>query len=336
MSKKAWIRLEDNSEVTDYYLTTIGIVFSRANYDVKYIRDYKELNPNSGDVIVTSTVKDMLKVLKYRNAKKVLWVQGTLPDESFMRNKSKIRYLVLSIIEYIAFLFSDFVFFVSETMKSHYCKKYKMKFHNSYVMACSNEEIHPNMFKYEGKYTENNFCYAGGTFDAWHCFEETIQLYSLIEKKHPDSKILLLVKDKEYALQLLEKYNVKNFEIDFVPVDKIQEKLRKIKYGFILRKRSAVNSVATPTKAMTYMANGVIPIFSNCLEGLDNMLKDNIYKVTLSNNNDIRCIEDFMGKKIDADAVLHEYQNTYSKYYDREMHIDNITLTFKECGLIKE
>lgn len=336
MSEKAWIRLEDNSEVTDYYLKTIGTVFSKAKYDVEYIRDYKELSPGTGDVIVTSTVKDILKVIKYRNAKKVLWVQGTLPDESYMRNKSVIRYIVLSIIEYIAFCFSDFVFFVSDTMKNHYCKKYNMKFNNSYIMACSNEEIHPKMFYIKNKYTEDTFCYAGGTFDAWHCFEDTIKLYSLIEKKHPSSSLLLLVKDKEYALTLLEKYGVKNYMIDFVPVERIQEKLEKVKYGFILRKPSVVNSVATPTKAMTYMANGVIPIFSDCLEGLDNMLKDNIYKVSLSKNDEIECIENFMEKEIDVDSILDEYTNTYLKYYDREMHIHNITLSLKSNSLIKE
>lgn len=324
-----WIKLEDNSEVTDYYLETIKISFEKLGRDVRLVKDFENIKCSNIDTIVISRQQDVINAKKLKPYHIVLWIQGVWPEESYMRNHSKWRYCVTSIIEKWAIKQCDFIFLVSKAMKKHYENKYELKLNNFYIMPCSNEIIHQESFKTENKYMENVFCYAGGTFDAWHCFEDTVKLYSLIEKKYPNSKLLLLVRDNELAEKMVKKYGIHNYEISFVPVDQLKDKLKNVKYGFILRKPSVVNEVATPTKAMTYISNGIIPIYSECLVGLNEILTLSKYTVPLSSNTGVAEIEKIMNENIDGNDVLNDFYNLYLSKYDRNKHIDNI------CKLIE-
>lgn len=330
-----WIKkFYENPIVTDYYLDTISMVFSNENLEIKTIRDWKEYHPHRDDITIVGTTLDALEPL-IRKQKYILWTQGIWPEECYYNHHKKWEYYLTGIIEKVTLRKAEFVFFVSEAMKNHYEKKYHLSFLNRcYIMPCSNEIMHVNSFYEDDKYKKNIFCYAG-SLNRWQCVEETLSLYKRIECRNQDAKLLMLVKDKDEALKLIKKYNIVNYEIDFVPVDELEDRLSSVKFGFIIRDDLSFNNVATPTKFSTYITNGIIPIISNCLYGISDMGKETNYVLFIDKNNDEKPILEIMNHEIDPAQVEYELTQIYQKYYDRDNHIDRVTELFRKNGVLK-
>lgn len=321
-----WIKKQTiNPEVTDYYLEIIGEAYKRLGESVKYFKEWNQCKIGKNDIVVVTRYKELLKVI-VENKRYVYWVQGLLPEENYALYHSKFRLEIYNKIE--RFIFKNTMkkgqmfIFVSDRMKKHYEDKYGMKIRNYYIMPCNNDVIHAESFSNE-KYSNDVFCYAGG-LNVWQCIDETLSLYKKIEDLKKNTKLVLLVKDKDLAKSLIEKYKIKNYEIDFVPVDRLPERLKSVKYGFIVRKDLELNRVATPTKLMTYMGNGIIPILSECLEGLLENISESEYVVKIENENDIEPILNMMGKKVEKGKILNEYLTIFHNHYDDETHIKNL------------
>ncbi len=321
-----WVRKQTiNPEVTDYYLETIGEAYKKAGEDVTYFYGWEEYRPQRGDITVVTRYKEVLRMILNRRPY-VYWIQGLLPEENYAQRHSKLRVCIYEQIEKILFRNTlrepNFFIMVSERMKKHYEEKYGVKIENCCIMPCSNDVIYAQNFVQE-KYDQDVFCYAGG-LNSWQCIDETMKIYKTIEQKRKNTKLLLLIKDREKAMELLQKYDIQNYEIDFVPVEQLSERLKEVKYGFIIRDNLELNRVATPTKLMTYMGNGIIPILSECLEGLLESANDSEYVIKLRDNNDLEPIYEMMDQKISAEAVLADYRNVYQKHYDKQAYVEKM------------
>lgn len=326
-----WVmRNEINATVTSFYMDIIAKAYEDLGARVRLIHDWRDYSPAKGDITLVSTCTDALKPLLCRQTY-IWWVQGTFPEENFYRRHSKIKFWVLSALEKIAIRNASFVFYVSKYMKMHYEKKYRVNTDTkSYIMPCSNEVLHPECFG-ESRYKKNVFCYAG-SFSTWQCVGQTLDLYKKIEEIFPDSKLLMLVQDHDKAEQMLREREIKNYEIDFVPVEQLQERMKEVKYGFIIREDEILNRVATPTKLSTYMANGIIPIYSSCLEGLNEVVGDSKYVVRLNDFEDINPIIASIRQEIDAEDVREDYKIHFEKYYTPLTHIDNMKKRLPKQG----
>lgn len=321
MSITVWIQRYPNADVTDYYLDIILKAYSHKKMRTVNFKTWNEVEYHKGDIVFVSDIIQACYALLHRY-QYAIWFQGVMPEESYLRNHQRLRFFILSALEKISLKKSVFKIFVSEAMKQHYEHKYDVKIeHDYYIMPCGNEVFHKEQFMDK----DNVFCYAG-SINKWQCVEETIALYKKIEDKDPTSKLLLLVRDKEDAKKLVNQYGIQNYEIDFVPVSELKDRIREAKYGFILRKNLTVNAVATPTKLSTYIANGIIPIISESLDGLDTVLKDTPYVIRLKSDVDDESILRFMKKKIDNKELMDSYQSLYMKYYDEGQHITNLSL----------
>lgn len=322
-----WIKKQTiNPEVTDYYLEIIGEAYKTLNQEVTYFYNWSEYKPKRNDVTVVTRYKEVLMMI-LRKRPYVYWIQGLLPEENFAQLNSKLRLTFYEQIEKLLIKKTaktpNYFVMVSEKMKKHYEDKYHFKINNCYVMPCNNDIIHSQSFFEENKYKTDVFCYAGG-LNVWQCIDQTLEIYKQIEETRKNTKLLLLVKDREKAIELLQKYEIKNYEVDFVSVDKLPEKLRMVKYGFIIRQDVELNRVATPTKLMTYMGNGLIPILSSCLEGLLESVGSSEYVVKMKNINDLSPIFSMMDKRILAEDILEDYKKIYREHYDREHHVGEL------------
>ena len=324
-----WIKKEkENATVTDFYTKIIGDALKSIGEKVIYAYEWNEITPVRRDIVIVITAPNAIKAYT-KGLKYIYWSQGVWPEESYMRHKSIIRLKACGAIEKFALKHAHFVFFVSESMKGFYEQKYHLDFTGKYyIMPCSNEVMHQDSFDTPKKYSGNVFCYAGGT-SVWQCFEQTIALYKKIEIHSKDAKLLLLVKEKEYAEKLVSKYEIQNCEIDFVPVERLQERLRNVKFGFVIRKEDPVNYVATPTKALTYLANGIIPIYSSSLAGIDPILSRTDYKVRYENDENITDILSLMDGQIDKYRIKSDYMEIYNDTYCRDEHIKRIAKIFE-------
>ena len=220
--------------------------------------------------------------------------------------------------------------FVSYAMKKHYEVKYKMKFVDNYViMPCFNTEIQNDSFTSPKKYDNNLFVYAGG-LSIWQCFNKTLKCYEEIEKfELPNTKLLILTQDKEKALEKIRKTNIKNYEIDFVKPENLPEILKIAKYGFVIRDDVPVNRVATPTKISTYIANGLIPIYSECIIDFHNKIKDYRFKLVYDNNF-IDSLLSLANYKIDSKDVYLEYETIFKQYYNTNYYINEVSTLFSK------
>lgn len=330
-----YIKLEtENPRVTDAYLHTIGEAASSLGHPVEYIRDLAALHRRGGEWAVVSTAPDAL-MARYRYGCKVIyWAQGIWPEESYLRNRSRLRFFLSSRMEKRALACASSVFLVSNAMRTHFERKYGLPLaEKAYIMPCSNESLHPEAFEASEKYQQATFCYAGSTA-PWQCFEQTIALYAKIEAKYGEAvNLLLLTADRTTAEAMVAKYGIHHCEIDYVDISGLPRKLSGVKFGFILREESPVNMVATPTKAMTYLASGVMPIYSGCLAGLDELLGSSPYCIRYPNDGSTASIEAMMGITQDAQAVLADFRAIYDAHYNPAVHLPQIARFLTRCGL---
>lgn len=312
---KTIVYREPNYLVTDYYLNLIEQACAE-------IECYETAH------IIASCFK--LHKMNAKN-KYIYWIQGIAPEESFLRNHSKIRSFIISLIEKRAIKKANFFLFVSDYMRIHFENKYKIHFPKDsyYVMPCFNSKLDSSSFKIDRKYSDNIFAYVG-SMASWQCVDAILELYEKIETyglKNCQLRIFTL--DKEGAFEKIKNHNIRNYIIDSVEPDKMNDALSDVKYGFIIREDNEVNRVATPTKLSNYFSNGVIPIYSECLTSFHDYIKKTGLQYVIEEKeicqNKFREFED-----VDGSKVLEEYKKVFSDYYSEEYHRQNIKNKLEE------
>ena len=174
------------------------------------------------------------------------------------------------------------------------------------------------------EYENNVFCYVGG-LSVWQCFPETVAFYKSIEDKIPNAEFRVFTPDVDKAIQIMEEFGLKRYSAKFVKSDELSKELAECKFGFILRAKSPVNYVATPTKLSNYLASGLIPIVSDSVEYFNEILKDCKYAVILSENSDTKKVIDLALQKAEESKLFIEYSEIFNKYYNDEYHAANIS-----------
>ena len=322
---------EDKAAVQDYYADIIGRGLEKAGYPMYKTISINEINiidKNSTIICISHYLTVKLWLKGFKNL--LYWVQGTSPDESFMRNHSYFRKWFISLIEYIALQKAKCVFMVSQSMAEFYKKKYKKDFsYKTYIMPCYNSQLQEELFNKKGKYTNNTFCYVGG-LSVWQCFEETVKLYGKIEKQVPNTFFRVFTPDIDAAKKVLESEGVEHYSVEFVKSNELVDKLAECKYGFILRGKSPVNLVATPTKLSNYLAAGLIPIVSTAVGFFNEILSETKYKVLLEDFNDVEAIKEISSMDINKENIINEYRHLFDIYYNTAMHITNIAEFLKK------
>lgn len=298
-----------NSTVTDFYLDTVAEACRQ--------------NGINGDITVVATDREAVKA-HLRGEKVVFWSQGITPEESYLRNHSNLRSTILSILERTGLKCADYLVFTSDYMKEHYEKKYKLKLDKSkyYVMPCFNTELFRESFFFESKYENNIFAYIG-SLSPWQCFEKTIECYKEVEQLGlKNTRLEVYTPDQEKATNIIESTGIKNYIVDFKPNSEMPEVLSRIKYGFILRDDIEVNRVATPTKISTYLASGVIPIYSDCLRSFAGVAANMQFAVKETEMKE-KLVE-LSRRTISPRVIYDEYKTIFDTYYSTKFHIRNM------------
>lgn len=350
----------DKIDVTKYYLGTILDAIS----DTYQIIENPDLL-KSGDIVITSNMIDAYKLLRTgKNVKIINWYQGIIPEEiscqsnEFIRLRieqhlNKIFKLNSSVCKAIS-LAADFLYrsgiiskvlsifekkvlnrsfiniFVSEAMHKHYQKKYSYSKRNFFIMPCFNTLINKECFLSEMKYEKPNFAYIGG-LDKWQCFDKILKIFKQVESLKPNAKLFVYTPLVDEAISLARKETIKNIEVASFSGDELTNRLRGIKYGFLIRDNINVNNVATPTKMGNYVGCGIIPIFTDTIEDFKMVFQSINYKVSLDSKLD----QTSMAKKIiqfedcgdfSWNKIYDEYCHIFDTYYNR----DNYIIKFRE------
>lgn len=340
--KKAKIFLPKGAiiEATAYFVSMIEEALAE-----EYEIESSESNFVASDIdlVVTIIPKHLLKLKYERRQQKPIylsWYQGIGPEEVRLNGAKYIWFwnLYYTFAEKYSLKKSQIHLFTSLRMKAHFEKKYGLNFNQSaVVIPCFNKELDLTSFDLEGKYKRPSFVYAGGLHE-WQCIEETLQVFKIVQEYYPEATLTLLTGDHGRASELIEKYKLVNVSVDYVKLEELQDELKKYKYGFVLRRDHIVNNVATPTKMNSYLAAGIIPIYTNVIDSFEKNLVDfkdkisvNLEKQTISEIAQ-KVIDHHRSQNIEVDHIRGEFMTIFNTYYNRDMYIDNLRLEIKKLA----
>lgn len=316
----------------DYYVRVIKMAIESIGEPVEWIDDTSSITKE--DIVITIEPLDAYKAWKKKPKKMVFWFQGVIPEQvKYYSKRPKIvvwgATLWCDFVEWYMLKRSDFNFFVSKAMVTHYQKKYGYNKDNYLVMPCFNAQISKDAFSDE-KYSNPKFLYSGNAL-GWQCFPEIVSLFKQIkETLIPDAEFKVLSNDEELIKQELQRQGVQA-EVKYVPYTEFDSEVRDVKYGFLIRQDNAVNNVATPTKMSSYLANGIIPIFSDVIGDFREELNGLSYAVPLGVNNEgIDKIVSLEKNKIEGIKVYEDFMTVYNRYYNTDYYIKLIGDVFKK------
>lgn len=319
------------NDATSCYIDNIKMATTNIGFDFHISESIS--NIKNSDVIFTITANNFIKAFLLKPFSKTLfWSQGIEPEESFMRENNFLKFHAKNLIEYIALKFSGIKFFVSKSMLNHYKHKYGLILENYEIMPCFNLNYEkPDNLSLK-RYENPSFVYAG-SLSIWQNFEETLQIFKFIEDKIPSATLTLLTQENEKACRLVNQYELKNIIVKYISLKDLNKELLKHKYGFLLRKDTKVNNVATPTKMNSYLACGVIPIYSDSI--LDYSTNINLGNFDLKMKG-TDTVEDIARKIINFEDLEHDFsyldiyiQKIFNDYYNQSKYIHNISERLK-------
>lgn len=327
------------NDATEYYCNLLEKSFEERNYKVDRVDDINSLRKEN--IVITIRPSDQIKIGKgYK--KKINWFQGIGPEEYILLHGKNIRSFIISrYLEYVekkSLVNSDLCIFVSERMKKHYEDKYKLNLGNkSIIIPCYNQHLKREYFYHPHRYENLNFVYAGGLF-AWQCIDKTLLIFREIYKKDNSATLTLLTGDKENANRLIKKYGLNNVIVDYCKLDKLQEKLAEYKYAFLIRENNMVNNVSTPTKMNSYLASGLIPIYTDVIYDFEKNIKIDSLSIKLSADMPDKQVADKIMmhhkyNKIDTEVLYTSYEKIFMEYYNDGLYIGKLNEKLKSLGL---
>ena len=311
-----------NIVVLQSYLEVVKKALENSGYKCEFVKSLEAIDKKS--LIVHPMGIDAFKYyLKgYKNF--ILWQQGATADESYMRNHSKFRYWILNKIDTFAMKKARFILYVSDYMREHYEQLAGCSFkEKSYIMPCFNEVYDEAVYQYKD-YEKKVFTYVG-SLDLWQCFDQTAILYKQIEEHIPNTLFKVLTFNVDEAKRILSEKGVRNYSVACVPKEKVKQELLETTYGFILREDNMVNRVATPTKFSSYLASGVIPIFSDCLRDFSKASEGMTYVLKVPADYTLESIIEFVNKGINPHDIQKEYFEILNGHYSAPIHIEKLT-----------
>ena len=315
----------DKNDATSFYLDIIKDAIILSNNSVDYITSLDDIK--MGDDVIGITPKAYWDIKKQKRAHQILhWFQGVTPEEVdfydvywLKKLLSKMRYAIL---EKQILKHSDFNFFVSNTMLLHYRKKYGYSGNNYFVMPCFNQPLLETAF-FDEKYSKPSFVYTGN-LAKWQCFEPMVALFKQIKQQLPNATLTIYTKEDQKAQAILNNYGI-DADIKYVPYQQLSEEIKQYKYGFILREDNVVNNVATPTKMNSYLASGIIPIYTDVVGSYKEHLSGLQYAIPVkTDNKGIEKLFELEKQTIQAVDVLHEYREVFDSYYNWQKYVEQI------------
>lgn len=303
--------------VTEPYMRILREAAEGAGFDVTDVRE--GTRPRRRDVVVTNEVLCTVRYLVRGYLHHAVWIQGIVPEESYLRRRSGLRRAVLSFIERLVLQRAELLFFVSAEMLAHYEEKYGLALADKCViMPCFSETaVCPTAFSPE-KYTVETFAYVG-SLAAWQCFPETAAFYAAYERAVGGrAKLFVFTDEKEKARRILEQSGAINYEISYQEGQALLTALSGIKYGFALRRVNAVNRVATPVKLSTYAACGLIPLYSPVLADFAGQAERLDFGIAVSAENVMGGVLRLAAarKRVDRDEIRAKCERLFAAYYD--------------------
>lgn len=229
----------------------------------KDTRTLKQIKPT---VVFVSSVLAAAKLaltspFRSRQYQHILWYQGILPEESFLRRRNYLRKLVLIYIEQLALSWSDVVLLPSDSMREYLSAHNRLP-EKKYLTVPNAIDNIPPIFAGSrelwniGDDNTPTIGYCGG-ISAWQCFEEAAMLVANLQHLNPELRFLVLTYDPDKAQEILQRQKVSRFIIRTSAPEETYRFVQAFDLGLLLRRPHPINAVSFPLKYLDYISNGV-------------------------------------------------------------------------------
>jgi hypothetical protein len=209
------------------------------------------------------------KLLSLGKVKITYDFRGLISEESFIRNNSTFRKIILRSFELFAFTFSTSLYCVSNNLKQNLLSVFWNRDVTVIPCCISDNEIDENV-SLESK-DSNSFIYVG-SIASWQCFNDAVVFYKNLELGNKSFKVI--TKDLTAAREILHMHGV-TATILSGDRDFVLNELKSTMYGFVLRDNNLINTTASPIKLLEYTSQGVIPIMTRWVGDYSQVFKDN-------------------------------------------------------------
>lgn len=239
--------------------------------------------------VITGCKLAVSNPFKNRNFESILWYQGVIPEESYLRRKSNLRRYVLLILERIALTCANIVIVPTQSMLDYLESNNRLPKKTQYLVVPNAIDSLPPLVsdpKHSWGIKENNFPIIGycGGLSKWQCFEQILDFVENIQRIEPDTIFLVLTYDQHKASEMILKKGLANTIVKQTSPDDVYRYIQSFDVGILFRDESAVNTVAFPLKYLDYISNGVPVITTNAVKSiLNDVLANYGYIVDLDN-----------------------------------------------------
>ena len=158
-----------------------------------------------------------------------------------------------------------------------------------------------------------NFIYSGSN-QVWHLPEQTIEIFSELEKKYKDKVFLYFCcNDKLNIRKIFDKFDVPkdSYEINQVPFNEMPNYYSKSNIAFCMIKNSYSKSVCFPVKFSEYIASNLYVIGNKNIGDIPDIITKYRCGLVLSN------IDNINSSVNEIDTVVDNMLNGKIAHYDR-------------------
>ena len=210
-------------------------------------------------VIYVHSVYNSIKILPayfLKNTKIITDMHGAVPEElAFCGNK--ILSVLFEVVERVVIHRSWKIISVTTAMSTHFASKHRRVTSEDFVIPIMN--LKNIQSDYPSKILNINriplVIYAGG-INKW----QNVSLMLDAVKQNTSARYRFLTGSPEVIKNMAVAVGLDSLDIQSVSAEIVYDHYKEADYGFLLRDDHLLNRVACPTKAIEYMATGVIPI----------------------------------------------------------------------------
>jgi hypothetical protein len=272
-------------------------------------------------IFVVSAAYFLMAKMRYPKAKIIAWQQGIVYEEAKL-NRPIHKQIIHYIAEQACVRYADLLLFTSNGMLEYYQQHAHYHKNNYVIMPCFNMSLSaqsPVMSKFQSP----TFVYAGNTA-SWQCFDTMLDVYAIVEKCIPSAHLFLYCKIDDAGKKRIEERGIKNYTVDYVSVNELQSRMQDYKYGFLLREKNWINYVATPTKMNSYLAEYVIPIFSDGVEDFNSKIDLGTFTLKaatpLNIQNIASMIISFEKERHDFNQFVYKVHEIFDFHYNTDSY----------------
>jgi glycosyltransferase involved in cell wall biosynthesis len=260
-------------EVDDFFrMKTTTTSFPEVTAELVEIIDRHDIDVVHAEALYCARVAAAVKEIRPSIYFSIDW-HGIVPEESRMGGAHAVRVSALEEAERTLLSWGDLNVFVSESMGTHYRRKYgEIATAQVIVPCCVSDKrfVDATEGSMRSVFPPSSLVFGyAGTMADWQCGAEMIALFATLHREDARCRFLMLVPRSDQA-KVTEYCTAAGLPTEAmvmleVPHDDVPKHLCECDVGVLLRRQDPVNFVSSPTKFGEYLGAGLPVLMTDAI-----------------------------------------------------------------------